>query len=269
MRAGILREKIKSNVAQAERLYASWTCRCPWSLSLFYSCGCSRSVGFWFGLGLICYSVGSVGAAVGQPGNVAGKTQEKWAEKCLFVCCGEENGAWNHAGEFISGESLRFFVQSTWFLLLVLVEVCALARERGGRVFSPPLLCDWWCAVFVDELMGASLLRLVEGLIHHSPVQVCCRHYSQLTSHSLLPSPSPFTSNLSLTFPHNIQYIQMCIATVALRAQGIAHSSIWRHVDCQNQQHNRGVAGDTKKWRTWQDLFTGVWKCQHCMILYC
>lgn len=48
------------------------------------------------------------------------------------------------------------------------------ARERAG-LFST-LRCDWWFAVLVDGLMEAALLRLVEGLIHHSPVQVHCRH---------------------------------------------------------------------------------------------
>lgn len=60
-------------------------------------------------------------------------------------------------------------------------------RERRAGLFST-LLCDWWFAVFVDELTEASLLRLAEGLIHHSPVQVCRRHYSHFSSvNSLYP----------------------------------------------------------------------------------
>jgi len=102
--------------------------------------------------------------------------------------------------EFISGESLRFHLLPSphgFFCVgLVCVEMCEYpAGQRRAGLFST-LLCDWWFAVLVDELMEASLLRLVEGLIHHSPVQVHCRHYSHLTStnFSLFSSPSPFTS---------------------------------------------------------------------------
>lgn len=54
-----------------------------------------------------------------------------------------------------------------------------LARVRAG--FISTLRCEWWFAVCVDGLMKAALLQLVEGLIHHSPVQVHNRHL--LSSH--------------------------------------------------------------------------------------
>lgn len=44
------------------------------------------------------------------------------------------------------------------------------ARERAGLFAT--LGCDWWFAVLVDGLMEAALLRLVGGLINHSPVQM-------------------------------------------------------------------------------------------------
>lgn len=68
-------------------------------------------------------------------------------------------------------------VSTEWIPANQLVRLCVnigMALQRG-RVFST-LRCDWWFAVLVEGLIEASLLRLVEGLFHHLPVQVQCKH---------------------------------------------------------------------------------------------
>lgn len=58
----------------------------PGVLHCFTPAVAASALGSGLGLGLICYSIENIGIAVGQPGNVAEKTQKTEPRNvCLFV----------------------------------------------------------------------------------------------------------------------------------------------------------------------------------------
>lgn len=143
---------------------------------------------------------------MGQPENAAGKAQEKLAKKCLFVCCGGRKRSaklWVHLRRklCVSFTLSPHSFSSSWFtsVSLARTEFVSEYPARKRADLCSTLQCDWWSAVSADGLMRAALLRLVEGLIHHSPVQVQCRHLR--SSHNLMHMPSfylPFLKSQTL-----------------------------------------------------------------------
>lgn len=143
----------------------------------------------------------------------------------MSVCLSQRRKRSVKPYEFILGESFTphaFFSTDLYMLACMHISVFVReypARERAG-LFST-LRCDWWFAVLVDGLMKAALLRLVERLIHHSPVQV--HIYSPLTSSDfssssciissihLKPIASYFSSALiMLNGDNTLKYTVLC-----------------------------------------------------------
>lgn len=100
---------------------------------------------------------------------------------------------------------------------LLCVEVWISSWKEGGSFSLHPCCLIGGLLSSLDGLMEAALLRLVGGLIHHSPVQVRCRHLPSsnlilLLHHLLLPTPPTYRQKCSCALPtfsgDNILFLQ-------------------------------------------------------------
>lgn len=109
-----------------------------------------------------------------------------------------------------SQERVGGFIRSTCSRLCV--SSASMCRSldlqlEGGRVLSlHPCCLIGGLLSSLDGLMEAALLRLVGGLIHHSPVRVRCRHLPSsnlilLLHHLLLPTPPTYRQKFSCALP--------------------------------------------------------------------